>query len=211
MTTRVEEVKARFAEALAKAEREDEALAILPEDLQENAFVVAQRGEMWFILRRAGYGFERARSIHEAADIFERLRAEYGDLVTCKRWRDGSLRTTPSAAPTENAELVGKHQLYLDISGGQGFGPDVELIGYFNTNIGRIRVAVPINDLNRLLPCITRDRSGRWSIYRNSHAGDATTKWASGSDTSYHYNDWFETWESFQGWLETAAPLAREA
>lgn len=148
----IEELKAKQAAEIAEWEKLEAVRAILPAKYGNDAFI-CDHSHMGFVSVKLWNDF---RTSQKLADALEVLEAYKDKLVTCEHWKDGCVSVWPaeinSNASKPSAVMDGSHEVSIKVSGGRGYGPDVEVRFWIKTELGLIEFSIPVCDLHKLVP-----------------------------------------------------------
>lgn len=215
MNDRIEKLKERQAEELARALREEQIRAVLPMPVD---FVYDHKTEVSVsVLRdRASYSGPPLPSLFEAVLML----ACFGEPLECTD-RKGTFRSIrPDEVRRERDSSsdpsIGTRRIFIEVDGGTEYGPTCKLNAWFRIGGRIMHVAVPFQpyEVRGLIPHAQRRGRGdnpRARIERWVWSGvgeDARVQWASGDfeNKSYRSTYCWDTVESFAEFMRNHMP-----
>ncbi len=186
-----EQLLEKQAQELAKFEKEQAVLALLPEPLREDAIVCIHRDHASV---KVWSDFRTERKLADAIDVL-RLFADV--LQTCEHWKDGCVSTNPPQindyAKKESAVMDGSHVVEIKVSGGKGYGPTVEVRFWADTSAGLVEFGCPVSDLWKLIPRV------HVSYNRSGEVSKCEITWPTESRCVDSFRTWWADKPSYSG------------
>lgn len=212
------DLKAKHAEEIAELELETSLRALLPEQYREGATVcVHGKWGLKFSSVKLWGDYHTDKKIADVLPIIEQFRPL---IIQGEHWKDGCCSTWPAEingnAKRENAVMDGSHEIEIDVHGGKGYGPCVEIQFWIKTALGLVEISCPVCDLFRLVPnvraaynlngeCCKCDIT--WPAERQ--AADKFRTWSS-EKPSYSGSYYFAEVSNFLAWV-SSTPILNHA
>lgn len=179
------------AAELAKFNQEEAIRALLPKQYRDGASIYIHDDhasvKMW-------NDFRTERTLADALAIVELFKPQ---IQTCEHWKNGCCSTVPpqinSYAKDERAVMDGSHAVEVLVSGGKGFGPNVEIRFWAESSAGLLEISCPVCDLFKLVPRIDQ--------HYNTH-GELTScriDWPAESRCVDSFRNWWSEKPSYRG------------
>lgn len=215
MKTTLDEFKAEQAEKLAKFEKEMAWCEHLPEAYRESASICIHSDSTSISLWS---GFRTDKKLADAVTALEHFKP---CLIDGEHWKDGCCSTSParinSCAKSKNAVMDGSHAVEILVSGGRGFGPDVEIRFWIDVpSLGLAEISCPVCDLWKMIPRVNvnYNRHGEvssgeitWPV--ESQVVDSFRRWSGRSDLpSYRGSYYLADVPNFEAWASNHLPKA---
>lgn len=203
MNQRIEDVKKRAAEDIARVEQEELFRPLLPEAERETAFVYRHRA---FVSARLGDSYQPKRTFEEAVELLLSL----GATVECQHRKGGCLSTWPEAAiDKRNLEdpIINTSHVRIDTERAAAeSGVSCELEAWFTMANHLVYVSIPFahwTGPRGLLPYQKFDRMDRpvGELQWSGIGEDFEHRWWA-SPGGYNRSRHWHTDESFKNWFE---------
>lgn len=182
MTT-IEKLKAKHAEELASAELEQRILSALSEkfpDLETKDVVTCVHSlkSKPHVSVRLWNDFRTQKKLSDALPVLESFKDE---IVECEHWKGSCISCWPPEINTnidkEHATMDGSHAVEIEVSGGKGYGPKVEIQFWTRLADTLCEITLPVSDLWMLVPNVRANynRNGEvttceinWPVWRST-------------------------------------------
>lgn len=157
-----QELLAKHAQELAELEREEAIRAMLPEKYRVDALICIH-GE--FATVRLWDDYHTNKTLAETVEVVETFKDQ---VVQGEHWKDSYVLTWPaeinSCAKNAGATMDGSHEVEISVSGGRGFGPNVNVEFWIKTQHGLVEISCPVCDLFKLVPHVRANYGTRGDL-----------------------------------------------
>lgn len=191
--SKLETLKAKHAKEIAKLEKEEAIRAQLPEEIRDGARICIHSDHASVTANWDSYD-QKKREPHDARRIITALESH---LVESEHWKDGCVSCRPNeindTARKENSVLDGTHLIEVDVSGGKGYGPNVEVCCWVKLPGGQlIELQLPISAY-QLVPNV------RATYNNHGELANCEITWPVWKSTCDKFRTWWSEKPSYKG------------
>lgn len=195
-TNRIQELKAKQAQELVKAEQEEtirNALAGVPGVNIEDVSICVHDGKRPHCSVTLWNGFGTTRSLADAVAVVQHFK---DSIIEGEHWKSGCVSTWPaeinSCIKDKSAVMDGSHAVEIEVRGGKGYGPDVSV--QFWTRIAGVlcEIDCPVATLYKLLPSLRGQ-------YRKDGSFSGTITWPVEKQVVDKFRTFWSELPSFNG------------